>query len=294
MSRRWFLSLVVALAAVGALVGATAASADFRSRIPGGEVLDRVASILGIERSTLDDAFDQARSEVKDEKQAEALATLVADGTLTEAEAIEIGDWLDSRPATLNGVKTSTRHGLKFHRGGFHGARPSGALNIPSISPELLARLVEDGKLSQDDADAIQAWLDARPDAVDKLVTEPLKSLEGLFEGVAPFGGGFFRFGEDGGTFDFDGLQERLDQFRKDLESRLPEFESPEDGFFQFDGNGFEFQFRGNGRGFFFRGGSGGEGPGLFHGFGGFGGFRGFGETPFEPEPTNAPEPINL
>lgn len=298
MSRRWFFSLVVALGAVGVLAGATAASADFRSRVHGGEVLDRVASILGIERSTLDDAFEQAKTEVQNEKQADALAALVADGTLTEAEAAEIGDWLDSRPVALNSIKTSTRHGFKFHQGDFDGARTSGVLNIPSISPELLARLVESGKLSQGDADAIQAWLDARPDAVDKLVTEPPESFEGLFEGITPFGGGgFFRFGEDGERFDFEGLQERLEQFRSELEGRLPGFEFPEGGFFQFDGDGFEFEFRGNGRGFFFRGGSGGEGRGFFPGFGGFGGFggfRGFGGTPSAPEPADAPEPVNL
>lgn len=280
MSRRWFLSLVVGMAVVGVLAGATAASADFRGRIPGGELLDKVASILGIERSTLDDAFEQARDEIQDEKQAGALATLVSDGTLSESEAAAIGDWLDSRPVALNGIKTSTRNAFKFHRGGLDGTSGSGGLNIPAVSLELLDDLVANGRLSQDDADAIQAWLDTRPDAVDKLVSNPLKSLEGFFGG-----GGFFRFGEDRGTFDSDGLRERLEQFRSDLEGRLPE-----DGFFNFDGEGFEFEFNGQGPGFFFRGG----GHGFPNGFGGFGGFRGFGEAPHAPEPTDAPDPISL
>jgi len=268
------------MAVVGVLAGATAASADFRGRIPGGELLDRVASILGIERSTLDDAFEQARDEIQDEKQADTLATLVSDGTLSESEAAAIGDWLDSRPVALNGIKTSTRKAFRFRKGGLDGTSGSGVLNIPTISPELLADLVANGRLSLDDADAIQAWLDTRPDAVDKLVSDPLKSPEGFFGG-----GGFFRFSEDGGTTDSDGLRERLEQFRSDLEGRLPE-----DGFFNFDGEGFEFEFNGQGPGFFFRGG----GHGFPNGFGGFGGFRGFGEAPHAPEPTDAPDPINL
>lgn len=295
MSRRWFFSLVVAMAAVGVLAGATAASAGFRGGMHGGEVLDKVASILGIQRSDLDEAFEQARSEVQDEKQADALAALVTDGTLTETEAAEIGDWLNDRPIALNGIKTSTRQSFKFHRGGSDRTLGGGALNIPAISPELLADLVASDRLSQDDADAIQAWLDAAPEAIDKLVPEPLKSLEGLFEGIAPFGGGgFFRFGEDGGTFDFDGLQERLEQFRGDLEGTLPDFrdfEAPEGGFFHFDDDGFEFEFRDRGSGFFFRGGRGGDGRGFFPGFGGF---RGFGEAPPQPEPANATDPVNL
>ncbi len=311
MSRRWFFKLVVALGAVGVLAGATVASADFRGGVRGGEVLDRVASILGIERTELDEAFAQAKSEIKDEKQAEALAALVENGTLTEPEAAAIGEWLESRPLVMNGIKPDHRNVFKFHKGGLDGSRTGSVPGIMSISPEHLARLVEAGKLSQEDADAIQAWLDARPDAVDKLVPEPVRSLEGFTpygEHMAPFGwGGYFRFDSEGEGLDLDEFRKKLEQFRSDLEEgssefdgefpEIPGFEMPEGGFFQFDGDGFEFEFKGNGPGFFFRGGRGDDGR-RFRGFGGFGGPGGPGHfhhfTPPTTEPADGTEPVNL
>jgi hypothetical protein len=283
MRRRWILSLVVALGAVGAVIGASAVSADFRGGVHGGEVLDRVASILGMDRSELDDAFTQARSELKDEKQAETLAALVDNGTLTGDEALAIDNWLEQRPEALDGIKPDKRSVFKFHGGSLDHSGSS--LNIPSFSPEYLDRLVEAGTLSQEDADAIQEWLDARPESADKLLSNPLRA----FEGFAPFGGGgFFQFDGDRETLDLEGLRERLEQFRNDLdlEDGFPEFNLPEGGFFQFDGEGFDFEFEGNGPGFFFRGGPRG------HSFGGHGGFPRFHD--FTPDTTNDPEPVNL
>jgi uncharacterized protein YggL (DUF469 family) len=305
MSRRWILGLVVTVGAVGALVGATTASADFRSGSHGGEVLDRVASILGIERTELDDAFDQAKSEIKDEKQAEALVALVEAGTLSDAEAAEIVDWLNSRPSSIEGINPQTRNVFKFHNV-FKGDEPSiAALPIPSISPELLARLVEAGTLTQDEADAIQAWLDDRPDAADKLVPETARSLEG----IVPFGGGGFHgFDHDGEGLDpevfRDGLRERLEQFREDMEMGdisalpdfrdIPDFNLPEGGFFQFDGDGFEFDFGDAGAGFFLPGGRGHDDHGS-QGFRGFGNFERFHNFPSPaPESSGDTEPINL
>jgi uncharacterized protein YggL (DUF469 family) len=279
--------------------------------VRGGEVLDRVASILGIERTELDDAFEQAKSEIKDEKQAEALAALVENDTLTEAEAAAIGEWLESRPAAMDDIKPDIRNVFKFHNGRFDGSRSGSVLDIPSISSEHLARMVEAGKLSQEDVDAIQAWLDARPDAVDKLVPKPMRPLERYApfgEGTAPFGGGgFFQFDGDGEGLDLDEFREQLEQFRSELPGWedgapgfdgefpvFPGFEVPEGGFFHFDGDGFEFEFKGDGPEFFFRGGRGDDGR-RFRGFGGSGGPGGFGRfhdfTPRTPEPTGNTEP---
>ncbi len=301
MSRRWFLSLVVALGAVGVLIGATAASADFRGGTGEGELLDRVASILGIERTELDDAFVQAKSEVQDEKQTEALAALVEDGTLTGDEATEITEWLNSQPIAFDGLGPARK---QAHKGKPGHPKPGAALPIPNISPEKLAAMVEADRLSQGDADAVQAWLDLRPDAVDKLVPDPLEAF-GSFapfgEGVSPFGGGgFYRFDEDRGSLDLDGLRERLEQFRNELPKfdgetpEFPGFNIPEGGFSQFGGDGFEFELEGVGPGFFFRGGRDGDGHGFrdFRGFGGFERFHDF--TPRTDESTDDPEPVNL
>jgi hypothetical protein len=329
MRHRWILSLVVALGAVGAVgavAGVSAVSADFRGGVRGGEVLDRVATILGIDRPELDDAFAEARSELKDENQAETLAVLIENGTLTEDEALEIGNWLDGRPAALDGIKPDKRSVFKFHGGNLDPTASILELDIQSFSPEHLARLVEAGEFFQEDADTVQTWLDARPESVDKLIPGPVRTFKGIApfgDGATPFGGRFFRFGggldldglgEQLEGLDFEGLQERLEEARKDhaeSEGVVPEFrgfELPEGGFFQFDGDGFEFdfEFRGNGPGFFFRGGTPGDGHGglpSFKGFdfGGFGRPGGFGPfhdftpgTPGTPDPTNEPEPVNL
>ena len=82
MGRRWILSLIVAIVAVSVVTGA--ASADFHGGMRGmhgNEVLERVATILGIEREDLDDAIEQARSEIHEEKQMSILVSLVENGT---------------------------------------------------------------------------------------------------------------------------------------------------------------------------------------------------------------------
>ena len=295
MKRRWFISLVVTIGAVGALAGATVASADVRDRVSGGPLYDRVASILGIERSELDDAFALAKSELQAEQRAEALAELVANNTLTDAEAVAIGEWLDARPAALDGIKSTTHEMFRFHRGDLDLTKPASLLEIPIFTPERLADLVENEKLTQAQADEVQAWLDLKPESVEKIAPKPLPGLERLFEGVTPFGnGGFFRFDNHGDEFDFNGLQEQLERFREelteqfpDLEGTIPQLEVPEGGRFQFDGDGFDFNFEFRGGPGFFRHDFDGDGPGFFRGF------RGFAPQP-APEPTDSPEPINL
>lgn len=261
MRRRWILSLVVALGATGAVVGATTVSADFADGVRGGEVLDRVASILGIDRSELDDAFTLARSELKNEKQAETLTALVDNDTLNEDEALEIGNWLDRRPKVLDGIKPGKQKVFKFRRGSLDPMASILKLDIPSVSAEHLARLVEADKLSREDADAIQNWLDARPESADKLVPDPVRAFERIpsfGDGISPFNGRFFRFGAEG----------------------------------------FKFEFKGDGPGFFFRGGTDGDGHEGLRGFNSFGfpeGFPHFHDfTPETPTPATEPEPVSL
>ena len=258
MRRRWILSLVVALGATGAVVGATAVSADFPDGVHGGEVLDRVASVLGIDRSELDDAFTQARSELKNQKQAETLKALVDNYTLNEDEALEIGNWLEGRPVALDGIKLGKRKAFKFHGGSLDPTASILKSDIPSVSAEHLARLVEIDKLSQEDADAIQTWLDARPESVDKLIPDSMRAFEGtpsFRDGISPFRGRFFRFG----------------------------------------GHGFKFEFKGDVPEFFFRPGMGGVAHEGLRDFGfpeGLPPFHDF--TPETLDPTNEPDPVNL
>ena len=258
MRRRWILSLVVALGATGAVVGATAVSADFPDGVHGDEVLDRVASVLGIDRSEIDDAFTQARSELKNQKQAETLTALVDNHTLNEDEALEIGNWLNGRPEALDSIKVGKRKAFKFHGGSLDPTASILKLDIPSLSAEHLARLVETDKLSQEDADAIQTWFDARPESLDKLIPDFMRAFKGtpsFRHGISPFRGRLFRFG--GHDFEFE--------FKGDV----PEF---------FSRSGMDGVERESLRDFAFP-----EGLPHFHDF-----------MPETLDPTNEPDPVNL
>jgi len=150
-------------------------------------VRDRVAEILGIERSALDDAFQQAHQEAAEAALAERLAALVEAGTITQAQADDITAWVDARPAVLD--ELGGVHGYGALKAGLHG-----------FSEARLAALVEAGTITQAQADEIQAWVDARPAIVDELL--PVQH---------GFGGrGFGRFhghgvGPRGGHFEFRG-----------------------------------------------------------------------------------------
>jgi len=280
MGRRWILSLIVAIVAVSVVTGA--ASADFHGGMRGmhgNEVLERVATILGIEREDLDDAIEQARSEIHEEKQMSILVSLVENGTLTQDEADSITHWLNSRPDAVDGIKGPPKNIFKSQKHHLEQLDSNGALNIPSISSELLAKLVEHGKLSENDAYVIQEWLDARPIAVDKLAQKPTE----LLKGFAPY----LRGNEP--------LE--LELFRKQLEPLREEFKKhrlqldgnrQEDGFLPFKENGWGFEFKGRGSEFFFH-----VEPGSKdHNFENLGPFHNF--TPQQTESINDPQSASL
>ena len=106
MRRRWILiTLVVGLLAVG--VVATGAAFVHRSgsaeeNSSSGEFAARVAEILGLEEQQVQDAFDQAREEMLDERIQSKLDSLVESGDLTQEQADEYKEWFDSRPEGLS------------------------------------------------------------------------------------------------------------------------------------------------------------------------------------------------
>lgn len=71
-----------------------------------GELLFRVAGILGISEEELEDAFNQARQEMIAERGEKAFYELldraVAEGLITEEEAAEITDWWEQKPEALD------------------------------------------------------------------------------------------------------------------------------------------------------------------------------------------------
>ena len=129
---------------------------------------DRVASILGLDSSVVQDAFTQAKDEMRDERKDEYLAKLVEHGKLTQEEADAIVAWQDSKPdVELNYGETA-----KAGKRGWSGKMAGKGLGSVMLTTEKLDYLVSEGVLSQADADALSAWHDARPDALAKLMSK--------------------------------------------------------------------------------------------------------------------------
>ena len=77
----------------------------------------RVAAILGIEETQVQDAMDQARREMFDERVQIWLDEMVASGRITQEQADEYKAWIESRPEGSFG-----HFGKRGFRGrGFHG-----------------------------------------------------------------------------------------------------------------------------------------------------------------------------
>ena len=158
----------------------TAADGESRSSRMGG-ILVRVAEILGIEQDQVEDAFEQAIRESAAQKSADLLSKLVEMGQLTQEEADAYQEWLDARPeGDFPGFKG---YGAWSH--GFFGKGHHGFAGQPDA--DWLSNLVEKGLLTQEQSDAYQEWLDARPE-----VAFP------DFKGSGERGRGFFGKGHDG------------------------------------------------------------------------------------------------
>jgi hypothetical protein len=97
-------------------------------------LLARVAQILNIDVQKLTDAFKQAVTEMRSERQNTGLQNLVTSGKLTQDQADQLKAWLDSRP------------------------------DVPRVGPKMLDELLKNGKITQAQYDAYQAWLAAKPD----------------------------------------------------------------------------------------------------------------------------------
>ena len=172
MRKRWFVVMAtVALLAVG-LVSGVAFAADARADYIAGKahygsgygygyndsrqghgnsgaVMARVAEILGVEQTALEDAFKTALHEQADARFSDYAAELVSDETITQEQADAAITWFNSRPAEtgrLAGIAIATADTDKMDA--------------------LLARMVDAEKLTQEQADAISAWHAERPDTL--------------------------------------------------------------------------------------------------------------------------------
>ncbi len=169
MRKRWIVFSILAGLLAASLVGGAvlAQSADdgkvyIFKESSRSDILARVAEILDVEQGQVEDAFEQATRERAEQKSADLLAKLVEMGVLTQEEADANQAWLDARPEILDfpgfrgyGAWSGGHHGKGFYRFGGE---------LEEKTTEWLDKLVEMGHITQEQADAYQAWLDGAPD----------------------------------------------------------------------------------------------------------------------------------
>ena len=134
------IAVAIGVLSVG-LIGGVVLADEAEEARKGKGLIARVAEILGLEEDTVQDAFDQARGEIRDEAVENWLDGAVEKGALTQDQADSLQEWYDDRPEDLP----------RLFRGGFW-------------SEEKLDWAVEKGILTQDQADALQEWYDDKPE----------------------------------------------------------------------------------------------------------------------------------
>ena len=114
MKRRLlFVTLLVGILAIG-ITGGTILAHGARTGgdSPLNSFASRVATILGIEETRVQDAFDQAAREMQDVALQQKLDRQVEQGHLTQEQADEHMKWFLSRPEGLSFGPGFRRHGF--------------------------------------------------------------------------------------------------------------------------------------------------------------------------------------
>ena len=135
--KHWFIGIVVLMAAVIGLGSATALAQESDGETSRLGLIARVANILGLQEQQVQDAFDQARQEMRDERFDEMvgqrLDALVESGRITQEQADELREWYAERPdsfwlagSSARGRKGDGDQGHKFGGRGFDGGKSFG------------------------------------------------------------------------------------------------------------------------------------------------------------------------
>lgn len=166
IKKRWFVvTAAVALLSVGLVSGAVFAASGpehpgkgfhlgdddgYRAgKGGGGQVMARVAEIIGVEQETLESAFKTALDEQAETKFDARVDALAADETLTQEQADAAKSWFEDRPELSGPLALRLAHTSDAERVG-----------------SWLEKLAAAGKLTQEQADALSAWHGERPDSL--------------------------------------------------------------------------------------------------------------------------------
>ena len=96
--KKFIIILLGTILIIIASLGGIAMAQDSEDESKPDSLMARVADILGIEQQTVEDAFEQAQAEMREEALDKHLQNLVDEGILTEEEAAEYKTWLEARP----------------------------------------------------------------------------------------------------------------------------------------------------------------------------------------------------
>jgi hypothetical protein len=96
--KKFIIILLGTILIIIASLGGIAMAQDSEDESKPDSLMARVADILGIDQQTVEDAFEQAQAEMREEALDKHLQNLVDEGILTEEEATEYKTWLEARP----------------------------------------------------------------------------------------------------------------------------------------------------------------------------------------------------
>lgn len=117
------------------------------------KLASKLAAKLGIDESVVDVALKEARSELIKESTEKKLSTMVADGTLTEEQAQQKIEALESRGYGRTNFPRTMFAKKSHHR--------NWTLDVEYLKEEM-NELVEEGSLTQEQADKKMYWFQAK------------------------------------------------------------------------------------------------------------------------------------
>ena len=131
------------------------------------DAVDRHGVAVG-DAAVVDDAMKQAREELRDEAIQKKLNALVEKGQLTQEQADENLDWIQSRPEGIPAMGKHFFGEMRRHKGSKGHVRSFGSRNYFKGTPswgvieKKLNAMVEDGDITQEEAEAELRALQAK------------------------------------------------------------------------------------------------------------------------------------
>ena len=120
MRKRWIVAMAAVVVIAAGAIGGTALAQESDTDEEGPKSLwDRVGEILGIAPETVEDAVQQAKQEMKDERVQNKLDAMVEAGVIDQETADEYLEWHNTRPEGMPDIFGKRGHGRGHGKHGF-------------------------------------------------------------------------------------------------------------------------------------------------------------------------------